>query len=217
MKDKIIVYHGSVNIIDKPTYGVGKAYNDYGLGFYTTENIELAKEWAVDETHSGYANKYELDLSNLNILDLSKLDTLNWISILLKNRFFELKNDIAIMGKEYLLKNYLIDYEKYDVIIGYRADDSYFAFAEDFLNNTISINVLGEALKLGNLGIQIVLKSKKAFDNIKYIGNEKVDNKKYYPLREKRNIKAKNDFLTRKRETRVTDLFLIDLIRGGVK
>ena len=65
MKDKIIIYHGSISIIDKPTYGFGKAYNDYGLGFYATEDMELAKEWAVEEDKSGFANKYELDLSDL--------------------------------------------------------------------------------------------------------------------------------------------------------
>ena len=32
--------------------------------------------------------------------------------------------------------------KNYDVIIGYRADDSYFAFAQDFLNNAISLNTL---------------------------------------------------------------------------
>ena len=50
------IYHGSKDIIKIPLYGYGKKYNDYGLGFYCTENIELAKEWAVDidniETHT---------------------------------------------------------------------------------------------------------------------------------------------------------------------
>ena len=39
----MILYHGSNHIIDKPLYGAGKKYNDYGIGFYCTENIELAK------------------------------------------------------------------------------------------------------------------------------------------------------------------------------
>ena len=38
------LYHGSKYIIDKPTFGKGKPYNDYGLGFYCTENIDMAKE-----------------------------------------------------------------------------------------------------------------------------------------------------------------------------
>ena len=59
------IYHGSISIIRKPIYGYGSPYNDYGLGFYCTEEKELAKEWAVDYELDGYANCYELDLSNL--------------------------------------------------------------------------------------------------------------------------------------------------------
>ena len=35
----MILYHGSKDIIEKPIYGQGKKYNDYGLGFYCTDNI----------------------------------------------------------------------------------------------------------------------------------------------------------------------------------
>lgn len=40
------LYHGSQFIIQKPEYGKGARHNDYGKGFYCTEQIELAKEWA---------------------------------------------------------------------------------------------------------------------------------------------------------------------------
>ena len=52
----MILYHGSKDIIEKPIYGQGKKYNDYGLGFYCTDNIELAKEWGTSFERSGYAN-----------------------------------------------------------------------------------------------------------------------------------------------------------------
>ena len=55
-----IIYHGSKDIIKHPEFGKGKSYNDYGLGFYCTENLDLALEWAVDLNRNGYANKYEL-------------------------------------------------------------------------------------------------------------------------------------------------------------
>ena len=217
MKDKIIVYHGSINIIDKPIYGFGKAYNDYGLGFYTTEDINLAKEWAVEENKSGFANKYELDLSGLKVLDLSNLDVICWISVLLTNRFFDLKSDIAKAGKDYILNNYSVNYEEYDIIIGYRADDSYFMFANDVLNNSLSIRSLEKALKLGNLGTQIVLKSKKAFTKLKFLGYEKADNLTYYPLRQKRNIDAKNKYILERDKFIPSDIFLSDIIKGGIK
>ena len=34
-----ILYHGSDVILKKPLYGVGKEDNDYGSGFFTTEDI----------------------------------------------------------------------------------------------------------------------------------------------------------------------------------
>lgn len=202
MIDKITLYHGSLSIIEKPEYGKGKSYNDYGLGFYMAEDLELAKEWAVEEFSDGYANKYELDLENLKIMNLSKdYNILNWIAILIKNRSFNVKNDIAMLGKEYLLKHYLPNYEEYDVIIGYRADDSYFSYAEGFLNNTISLNKLNEALRIGDLGEQIVLKSKNAFNQLKFDGYIEAKKDIYYPLRETRNINAKNEYNnTRKKQ-----------------
>ena len=42
----LTIYHGSSEIIKPPEYRKGTVYNDYGQGFYCTEHIELAKEWA---------------------------------------------------------------------------------------------------------------------------------------------------------------------------
>lgn len=37
----VILYHGSTNIVE-PRYGEGAKDNDYGMGFYCTEDIEMA-------------------------------------------------------------------------------------------------------------------------------------------------------------------------------
>ena len=214
--NELIIYHGSISVIEEPQYGVGKPYNDYGLGFYCTESLELAKEWAVDKTHDGYANKYCLDISGLKVLNLSKVgNVLHWITILLKNRTFNLKNDIAKAGKDYLIKHFSLPVEDYDVIIGYRADDSYFAYADAFVNNAISVRSLKEALKLGNLGEQVVLISKKAFSQLSYLGSEKDESFTYYPLREMRNNTAREDYIRcRTAAFKQEDLFLNDIMKG---
>lgn len=213
---ELIIFHGSISIIEKPQYGIGKPYNDYGLGFYCTESLDLAKEWAVDKTHDGYANKYSLNINNLKILNLSKEgNVLNWIAILLKNRTFNLKNDIAKAGKEYLIKHFSLPIEEYDVVIGYRADDSYFAYADAFVNNAISVRSLKEALKLGNLGEQVVLISKKAFSQLSYLGSEKAESFTYYPLREMRNNTAREGYIKCKTAAfKQDDLFLNDIMKG---
>lgn len=215
-KNELILYHGSEFVIEKPEFGKGKKHNDYGLGFYCTEDLDLAKEWAVDDTRNGFANKYSLDLSGLKILNLSECATvLNWITVLLQNRVFSLKNDITKQGREFLLEHYSLPVSDYDIIRGYRADDSYFAYAESFLNNTISVQRLSEALRLGNLGEQVVLKSAKAFGRIRFLGYEIADSAVYYPLRQERNMNARKEFLTNRRgSVSSDDLFLVDIMRG---
>ena len=159
------IYHGSLAIIKKPIFGYGNAHNDYGLGFYCTESKDLAKEWSVDAELDGYANCYELNLEGLKVLNLNEkpFTILHWLALLIQNRTFKDKSVLVKEAKEFLIKKFSVDYSKFDVIIGYRADDSYFSFAKDFLQGTISYRQLSIALKLGNLGEQIVLISKKSF------------------------------------------------------
>lgn len=214
--NEIEIYHGSATIVEQPEFGKGNRRNDYGLGFYCTEDLELAKEWSVDNGRDGYANKYILDTNTLSVLDLSQTATvLHWITILLQNRVFNLKEDFAKEGKRFLIEHYSLPTKDYDVIKGYRADDSYFAYAESFLYNTIPVQRLSAALRLGDLGEQIVLMSQKAFSQIKFVGYEKADAETYYPLRQQRNDSARKAFLQNRRGTpAVDDLFLIDIMRG---
>lgn len=209
------LYHGSDHIIEKPEFGYGKPYNDYGLGFYCTEDIELAKEWSVEEGRDGYANSYKLDVSGLKILDLNdkKYSVLSWIAILLANRNFQLNSPIAFEAKKFLIEKYLPDYETADVIKGYRADDSYFSFARDFVNNTISVEQLSEAMRYGELGEQIVLKSKKSFERISYTESVEVESKIWYPKKESRDNQARLKYYNLDKNTfRRGETYIIKLL-----
>lgn len=190
------LYHGSENIIEKPEYGKGKVHNDYGRGFYCTEHIDLACEWAVDEDRDGYANIYDFPLEELRVLNLNACAnvTLSWMALLLSNRTFKITAPIEAEARRYLIENFMPDYEKADVIRGYRADDSYFAYAQDFLSNTISLEQLSGAMHFGMLGEQIVLKSKRAFDAISYIASEPVDSTVWYPKKEIRDSMARRAY-----------------------
>ncbi len=216
--NKLTIFHGSTNIIEKPIFGKGKPYNDYGLGFYCTKEIDLAKEWACLEGIDGFNNEYEIFTNNLNILNLcdEKYSILHWLTILVENRKFRISTPIMKKGMEWLIKNYHLDIESYDIIIGYRADDSYFSFARDFLTNQISLTQLSYAMKLGKLGIQFVLKSKKAFDNIKFIKYETVDSSIYYLKRKMRDEKARKDYYEILEKYDENGIFIRDLIKGEV-
>lgn len=169
-----VIYHGSESIVEKPIfhYEGSNEHNDYGLGFYCTKNLDMAKEWANKKTTNGFANKYEIDergLKILNLCDKSKYSVLDWIAILVHNREFD--EDVKIEFRdvfEYLEKFY-IDVTKYDLVIGYRADDAYFRFPLMFIKNILTYERLEEIYLLGNLGQQYVLISEKAFNKVKFV------------------------------------------------
>ena len=212
----IILYHGSTKIIEKPVFGIGNPKNDYGIGFYCTENLELAKEWASTEKSDGFANCYDLDLDGLSILHLNdkSYHILNWLSILLKNRTFVLSQGLPAEARTYLLEHFLPEYEQYDLIVGYRADDSYFAFANAFLNNTISLEQLRKAMFLGKLGEQVVVKSEKAFRHLTFKESIPVDSSLYFPKRQSRDRQARDEFQNEKSASPAVDAFyMIDILR----
>lgn len=169
-----ILYHGSDTIIEKPIYRFSGSniHNDYGLGFYCTKNIDMAKEWANRMTRNGFANKYSFDDRGLKILDLtdkSKYSVLNWIAILIHNREISETDKIEFDDSLAYLRKYYINTEDYDVVIGFRADDAYFRFPMMFVRNVLTFEKLEEIYLLGNLGKQYVLISGKAFSRITFL------------------------------------------------
>ena len=216
MEKTLTLYHGSSFIIERPEFGKGNPFNDYGLGFYCTETLELAKEWACSIGQDGFANRYSFRTDGLSILNLTdrNYNILNWIAILLVNRKFNLSIDVAAQGKEYLASNFLPPYENYDVIIGYRADDSYFSFASAFLNNTISLAQLERAMSLGKLGEQVVLKSEQAFSHLHFEESIPAERTIYYPRKAIRDSKTRAAFRAESKTALVLDVvYMIDILR----
>lgn len=217
--DKLItIFHGSEQVVEVPTFGLRRKNNDFGLGFYCTESEDLAKEWAVSSLRNGFANRYTLDTEYLNVLNLNSPDytILNWIAVLVEHRLFSIKTPVARRAKRYLIDNFGINVNAYDLITGYRADDSYFDYAESFLNNGISVEQLARAMRLGKLGEQIVLKSKFAFDRIRYEGFDIAEKEKYYVLRKSRDDEANQLYLDMLEEED-DGLYIQDIMRGGIR
>ena len=216
----MLVYHGSDHIIEKPAYNGSKRTNDYGYGFYTTESIEMAKEWACSDQRNGFANIYEFNPEGLSMLRLNspEYNILNWLAILTEYRSYWQNGSIAEEAKNYLQQHFFVDPAPYDVIIGYRADDSYFTFAQDFVAGTISLKKLSEAMRLGKLGEQIVLKSEKAFEHIRFVGAEPADAETYYEkkaLRDREALRAYRS--TRQVSNALDELYMIDIMREGIE
>ena len=218
MEKIITIYHGSEKIVEVPTFGEGKKNNDFGLGFYCTESEGLAKEWAVSSLRNGFANKYTLDTEYMRILNLNSPEytILNWIAVLVEHRLFSIKTPVARRAKQYLIDNFSINVNAFDIITGYRADDSYFDYAESFLNNGISVEQLARAMRLGKLGEQIVIKSQFAFSRLQFEGFDVAEKEEFYVLRKSRDDEANRLYLEMLEEES-DGLYIQDIIRGGIK
>ena len=172
---KIILYHGTQNKIVTPVFGGVNDKHDYGRGFYLTEVLNLAKEWAVcvPNSENGWVHKYELDCTGLKILDFQKKDVLNWLAELMKHRdAADLKRYRMLAAK--FIDKYGIDTSDYDVIKGWRADASYFYIAKEFVRDNIDMDILEELLSLGGLGIQYCIKSERAYAQLHEIEEDMI-------------------------------------------
>ncbi len=167
---KIILYHGTPDKNVIPTFGLGDDKHDYGRGFYLSEDIELAKEWAVcrpNETN-GWVHKYELQTKGLKILDFQEKDVLAWLAELMKHRNADDSKRYRVLSVKFIEK-YGIDTSKYDIIKGWRANASYFYIAKEFVRDNIDMDILEELLSLGSLGIQYCIKTEKAYSNLREV------------------------------------------------
>ncbi len=213
----IQLLHGTDHIIEVPDIQMGNIHNDYGRGFYCTRIDEMAREWACKKNTDGFVNIYDFDMDGLRVLNLldGKHSVLNWIALLLQNRTFQLNSEIAMDAREHIIQHYAIDLSVYDVVIGYRADDSYFQYAESFVSNALPLGLLNKALRLGKLGEQTVIISQSGFDRLKFVSGYAVDKSIYYPKFMSRDITARETYRKeiKKSKSYRDDLFVMDILR----
>ena len=192
--EKIILYHGSSNKVVLPQYGFGEGKHDYGKGFYLTESVELAKEWAVcrPDERNGWVHKYELDTRDLKILDFQEHNILSWLAELMKHRDASDLRRYKLLSKKFIAE-YGIDTREYDVIKGWRANASYFYIAKEFVRDNVDIEILEELLSLGGLGIQYCIKSERAYVKLTEIADDliSVDYSEFNEKYNERDISAR--------------------------
>lgn len=211
----IKIYHGSEVIVKKPKFGVGRAYNDFGLGFYCTEYKEFAAEWAVSPGRNGFVSSYSLDNSGLRTINLCgpQYNALHWLYMLLNYREFDIASPTSQQAREYINRNFSVDYQGCDCILGYRADDVCFSYARSFLSGEISYQRLSDYLRSNKANREFVLKSNRAFDSIIFENHESAISSEIYPSDASRELAA---FKNMSLPFGDKDLFITDLIREEV-
>ena len=213
--------HGTDHIIEVPDIHIGNPHNDYGRGFYCTEEDAMACEWACKKNTDGFVNVYDFDTEGLNVLDLldGRHSVLNWIALLLRYRTFRLDTEISLQARDYIVGHYAADLSGYDTVIGYRADDSYFQYAEAFVSNGLSLRGLNRALRLGKLGVQTAVISQKGFERLNFVEAYPADRSIYYPKFLDRDTKARETY---RREIRSgdsyrDDIYVLDILREEMR
>lgn len=211
------LYCFSRDVLERPSCGNHPFLCDFGPGFYCADSLKIAIELApLGETH-GYCCHYKLDTTGLNVMNLNGhgCTTLNWVAILVRSRRFDLKLPVAQAAADYLLQNFLPDIGGVDIIRGYRADGVYFSFARDFLNNAITFRQLEVALEGGELGEELVLKSKRAVSRLRLMEAIPVTALDFYDrCRREREGSAKKIYLGLEGAGR-EDLFIADIMKRG--
>ena len=178
----ITVFHGNLQKEFIPVYGMGKPYHDYGKGFYTTKDKELASEWAVSLStgDNGYCHAFSVDMSDIRCLRIDAAeDILSWMAILMRHRPGTDSRRWDLVQQRFIEK-FCIDVDAFDVIIGYRANDSYLAIAKQFARGEVGVNILGRLLKLGSFGTQVCIKSSLAYTRLRSHGSFEVDYEKFH-------------------------------------
>jgi len=196
---KVVLYHGTPDKIVKPKFGGGEEKHDYGKGFYLTESIDLAKEWAVCRPNdaNGWVHKFEFDTDGLKILDFQQYNVLAWLAELMKHRDAADSKRYHMLAKRFIAK-YGMDTNGYDVIKGWRANASYFYIAKEFVRDNIDIDILEELLALGGLGIQYCIKSERAYAQLSEVkdGLLAVDYAEFNEKYNKRDVLARENMRT---------------------
>jgi hypothetical protein len=190
------LYHGSQNENVRPQYGLGEDRHDFGRGFYLTDSTDLAKEWAVSrpKSHDGWVHAFGLDLDGLRVIDLrDEQNVFAWIAELMKHR--DADESVAYQRRAPLfIKKFGVDTDEADVVVGWRADASYFYIVKAFVRGEIDADCLPALLKLGGFGVQYVVKSQKAYAQLRTVADlrQAVRYDAYHAAYESRDGAARN-------------------------
>jgi len=192
----LTLYHGAKDVVSAPTLGQARPHKDFGPGFYVTPHRDFAAEWACRGGRDGVVCAYKLDDTGLGVLDLTDgtHGLLLWVALLLAHRRFDLKRPVVSACHDYLLERFMPSLDGVDLVRGYRADDSRFSYVRAFVENSLPLAALGEAVRLGGPGEQVALVSEAALSRLAYEGCHKVSAAEHYPRSVERDRSARRAF-----------------------
>lgn len=177
-EDKYLLFHGTNILFSEIDLSKANATSDFGRGFYLTNILEQAVEWAGQRRRiqfdgelsvreylrSAYVLKYELSFDelkkhNMNLKVFSEYDR-EWLDIILLGRRHLDINDHEVEDVSNLLN-------EYDIIAGPMADNNLNAKLNRYARHPYDRNILLDEIKMVKENYQIVFKTTKSLNALK--------------------------------------------------
>ena len=158
----MILYHGSIDVVENPEIRIPRRFLDYGSGFYTTTSYKQAEDWVKRKLNIniqvGYVNVFEFDKNLLEGLNALLFDspTEEWVDFVMNNR----------TNKDF-------DHD-FDVVYGPVANDKVYAAFALYEGGIIDKQNLISELKAYKLVDQYLFHTDKALKSLKFIEAKEV-------------------------------------------
>lgn len=159
----MILYHGSIYLVEKPQLIKGQRNSDFGNGFYTTTSFEQAQRWAKNRirragVNSGYVSVFEYNLNDITDLKIKTFDKANkeWLEFVINNR-----KGIAELNE-------------YDIHIGPVSDDNVYQTIKLFETGLYDIDYTLKRLKTEVLQDQWAFHTLKSLSCLSFVKSIKV-------------------------------------------
>lgn len=158
----MILYHGSIDIVESPEIRIPSRTLDYGSGFYTTTSFRQAEDWVMRKLNAntlvGYVNVYEFDETLINSLNamLFESPTEEWVDFVMNNR----------TNKDF--------YHDFDIVYGPVANDKVYAAFALYEGGIIDKQNLISELKAYKLVDQYLFHTDNAVKTLKFIEAKEV-------------------------------------------
>ncbi len=173
-----LLFHGTNTLFSEIDLGKTSVTSDFGGGFYLTNILEQAVEWAGKKRRiqfdgdlsvweylkSAYVLKYELSFDelkkyNMNMKVFAGYDR-EWLDAILLGRRHLDKDDREVEDVSNLLS-------EYDIIAGPMADNNLNAKLNKYARHPYDRNILLDEIKMVKENYQIVFKTKKSLNALK--------------------------------------------------
>ena len=157
------IYHGSIEIVEKPEIREANRSLDYGSGFYTTTSYEQALSWVKRRANEkklskGYINIYEFNEDSINNFKhlIFESATEEWLDFVMQNRIHDsFEHD-------------------YDIVYGPVANDKVYASFALFEGGFINKQALISELKTYKLVDQYLFHTEESLKTLKFIEAKEV-------------------------------------------